>query len=268
MKTPITYYGGKQTMLPYIRPLIPEHDIYCEPFAGGAAVFFDKEPTKINVINDLNSELINFYRVITLHPNEFKNEVLQTLHSRDQHKYASYIYHNPLYFTNIQRAWAVWCLSQQSFSGILTGGFSTNKKGSSKPQKIQNAKLVFCDELKELLEKTTIECDDAFKVIKRYDNIKSFFFLDPPYIDANMGHYSGMFDENDLKELLNICTNLEGKFLLTMYPNDLIKRYADENDWIIHIVNRQVSACDKDHRRKQDEWMICNYIKIDENEKI
>ncbi|MFR9166830.1 MAG: DNA adenine methylase [Dysgonomonas sp.] len=119
MKTPITYYGGKQTMLKYIRPLIPAHTIYCEPFAGGAPVFFDKEPAKVNVINDLNSELINFYRVIVTRPDDFKKEVLQTLHSRGQHSHAGYIYSHAGYFTDVQRAWAIWMLSKSSFNLFL-----------------------------------------------------------------------------------------------------------------------------------------------------
>ena len=57
MKTPITYYGGKQSMLSIILPMIPEHNLYCEPFFGGGAVFFAKEPSKIEVINDTNRVL-------------------------------------------------------------------------------------------------------------------------------------------------------------------------------------------------------------------
>jgi DNA adenine methylase len=74
-----------------------------------------------------------------------------------------------------------------------------------------------------------------------------------------MGHYSGMFNEQNLKELLELCTTLQGKFMLTMYPKDIIKEFADNNSWHIHEVERQVSACAKEHRRKQVEWMVVNY---------
>jgi len=259
MKTPITYYGGKQTMLKYIKPLIPIHNLYCEPFAGGAPVFFDKLPAKVNIINDLNKELINFYRVIVSQPEDLKREVLCTLHSRVQHKHAGYIYQNPLYFSEVQRAWAIWVLSNQSFSGILTSSFSIEKNRGAKARKIKNAKLVFCDELRELLEKATIECNDAFAVIKKYDTSESFFFLDPPYVGCDMGHYSGMFDDSSLEKLLRLCSDLKGRFMLTMYPNEIIKRYSDENGWIIHSVERRVSASNKEKKRKQIEWMVCNY---------
>ena len=60
MKTPITYYGGKQGMIKDILQLIPQHNTYTETFAGGAAVLFAKDPAQINVVNDLNGEIVNF----------------------------------------------------------------------------------------------------------------------------------------------------------------------------------------------------------------
>jgi DNA adenine methylase len=259
MKTPISYYGGKQRMLHHICPLIPNHNLYCEPFAGGAAVFFAKEPAKVNVINDLNSELINFYRVIVSQPEEFRREVLQTLHSREQHKHAGYIYNNPDYFTEVQRAWAIWVLSKISYVSRLDNCFGYDKAEGRLPKKIENAKLVFTDELRELLEKATIECDDAFKVIKRYDTPATFHFIDPPYVGSNMGHYANMFNDQNLKELLELCETLQGKFMLTMYPNEDIQTFAERNGWVIHRVERQVSACAAAHRKKQEEWMVCNF---------
>lgn len=64
LKPPLTYYGGKQLMLKNILPIIPEHEIYNEPFFGGGALFFAKEPSKIEFINDISGEIVNFYRVI------------------------------------------------------------------------------------------------------------------------------------------------------------------------------------------------------------
>lgn len=55
LKTPITYYGGKQMMCGKIVPLIPKHRLYCEPFAGGAAIYFAKEPSELEVLNDTNT---------------------------------------------------------------------------------------------------------------------------------------------------------------------------------------------------------------------
>jgi DNA adenine methylase len=68
-----------------------------------------------------------------------------------------------------------------------------------------------------------------------------------------------MFNEQNFAELLELCTKLQGKFMLTMYPDNIIQQYADKTGWIIHKVVRQVSACKAESRRSQEEWMICNY---------
>ncbi|MEA4916303.1 DNA adenine methylase [Proteiniphilum sp.] len=260
MRTPITYYGGKQTMLKHIVPLIPAHNIYVESFAGGAAVFFAKQPSQMDVINDLNGELINFYRTIVSNFDELKKEIDRTLHSRFQHETAWFIYEHPDYFSNVQRAWAVWVLSKMGFAGQLSNSFGFDKSEGRQAKKVDFAKEAFTVELKRRLEATTIESDDAFRIIARYDTPDTFHFIDPPYVGSDMAHYAGMFDEHDLDRLLQLCVTLQGKFMLTMYPNDNIHSYADRFGWIIHTVERQLSASKKiESRRKQEEWIVCNY---------
>ena len=85
MRTPISYYGGKQTMLKHILPLIPSHKIYTEAFCGGAAVLFAKRPAEAEIINDINMELTNFYWCAQVYYSDLKHEIDKTLHSRDLH---------------------------------------------------------------------------------------------------------------------------------------------------------------------------------------
>ncbi|MCK6648724.1 MAG: DNA adenine methylase, partial [Bacteroidia bacterium] len=119
MKTPISYYGGKQKLASTILKLIPKHKLYCEPFIGGAAIYFAKEPSAVEVINDVNKELVNFYRMVQTEFVALETEIRITLHSRDLHRKAKVIYDNPDMFTEIKRAWAVWVLSTQSFASGL-----------------------------------------------------------------------------------------------------------------------------------------------------
>jgi DNA adenine methylase len=261
MQTPITYYGGKQRMLKHILPLVPAHNLYCEPFAGGAALFFSKEPVAVNVINDLNSELITFYRVVATRPEAFCELVTQTLNSREQHAHAWHIYNHPVFFTDAQRAWAVWVLSKQGFGGQLSSSFGFDRTEGKRPRKILNAKMLVVDDgLKKLLETATIECDDAPTIIRRFDYEEAFHFIDPPYVGSNMGHYAGMFNEQNLVELLDLCATLKGKFMLTMFPNETIRIYAEKHAWFIHKIERAISACKAEYRRRQEEWMVVNYI--------
>jgi DNA adenine methylase len=96
-----------------IIPLIPEHVLYCEPFAGGAAIFFAKKQSELEVLNDTNRELINFYRVVRDDFISLEKEVKITLNSRDLYRKASVIYNNPDLFSDLKRAWALWVLSSQ-----------------------------------------------------------------------------------------------------------------------------------------------------------
>ena len=103
MKTPITYYGGKQTVLNHILPMIPKHNVYTEAFAGGAAVFFAKDPVKVEVINDINGELMNFYRILKQNSKALYDEIDASVHSRNLHTYARFIYTYPEFFSQVKR---------------------------------------------------------------------------------------------------------------------------------------------------------------------
>lgn len=257
MKTPITYYGGKQTLLKHILPLIPKHDLYTEAFCGGAAVLFAKRPATAEIINDLNGELINFYWVAQVYYTDLKREIDRTLHSRDMHAHATHIYTYPHFFEPVQRAWAVWALSKLSFASMLDGTFGYDM-GGTMVKKVRNAREDFTEYLCKRLENVTIENRDALSVIECYDIPGAFHFVDPPYVGSDCGHYTDTFDDVDLERLLCLLERLQGKFMLTMFPNDMIAAFADKNNWFIHRVERTISAS-KESRRKQEEWMVCNY---------
>lgn len=101
MRTPVTYYGGKQKLVSKILPLIPKHLLYVEPFIGGGAIFFAKPPSHAEVINDTNKELINFYSVLQNRFVELEKIVAVTLHSRRLHRDAQVIYDSPHLFDEI-----------------------------------------------------------------------------------------------------------------------------------------------------------------------
>ena len=146
MKTPISYYGGKQTLAPIILELIPEHKIYCEPFLGGAAVYFAKKPSKVEVINDTNSELINFYEVVKNDFSALEKEIAITLHSRAKHRQAQVIYDNPDMFDRVKRAWAVWMLANISYGCKLDAAFGYDRAGCAS-KKLANKRKNFTEHL-------------------------------------------------------------------------------------------------------------------------
>lgn len=266
MKTPITYYGGKQTMLKYILPLIPPHKIYTEAFCGGAAVLFAKRPADCEVVNDLNRALVNFYLVTKKHYAMLKAEIDATLHCRDQHAHALHISQYPEFFSPAQWAWAVWTLSKTAFASMQDGCFGYNRMGTT-ALKVKNAADEFTEMICGRLRDVTIENDDALKIISRYDTDDAFHFVDPPYVNSDCGHYQGMFTNADMLALVELLEQVKGKFMLTMFPYKAIEDAATKNSWVIHRVERTISAS-KDSRRKQEEWIVCNYAKSDVNGQI
>ena len=244
-------------MLKHILPLIPKHQLYTEAFCGGCAVLFAKSPVDGEVINDVNRGLVNFFLVAKRHYSLLKEEIDGTLHCRDQHAHAVHINAYPEFFSPAQWAWAVWTLSKLSFASKQDGTFGYDRAGTT-ALKIANAKDEFTELLCTRLENVTVENDHALRVIERYDCPGAFHFVDPPYINSDCGHYQGSFNERDMDELLCLLERVQGKFMLTMFPYVPIEATAQRNGWIIHRVERTITAS-KENRRKQEEWMVCNY---------
>lgn len=118
MKTPIKYWGGKQQLADKIIAIIPPHTCYVEPFFGGGAVFFKKPLSKVEIINDLNDNMINFYKTVKRDFDSLHDEVDVTLYSEYQFREAKELWLKGG-DSKVMRAWAVFVLSHQSFSGNL-----------------------------------------------------------------------------------------------------------------------------------------------------
>ena len=257
MKTPITYYGGKLSLLPKILPLIPKHDLYCEPFIGGAAVFFAKQKAKVEVINDINGEVVNFYQVLQNDFNALQKEIKTTLHSRDLHRRAQVIYSNPDMFDCIKRAWAVWVLANMSFNNALDTGFTRSTDGKFS-RRVASNRDQFSDELAERISGVQIECRDALKVIEMNDAPESFFYVDPPYVGACQGHYDG-YTQEDFNALLELLGNIKGKFLLSSYRNEVLTQAVKLHGW--HQIEIKVNSnpMGNDKSRTKVEVLTANY---------
>ena len=265
MKTPISYYGGKLSLLSKIIPLIPEHSLYCEPFTGGAAVFFAKQKVRLEVINDINGELINFYKVLQDDFPALQKEICATLHSRTTHRHAQVVYENPDMFDRIKRAWAVWTLANMSFNNTLNSGFSRSTSGKI-TRKIVSKRSQFTEELCQRISGTQIECRDALKVIEENDTLTSFFYVDPPYVGACQGHYDG-YSQEDFNALIAVLTTLKGKFLLSSYRNEALSQAVKQNNWHQIEIKMKTNPAGKQQVHTKIEVLTANYpIGVDTEE--
>ena len=256
LKTPISYYGGKQQLSQIILNLLPAHELYCEPFCGGAAIFFAKEPALVEIINDTNREIINFFKMAQTDFTSLEKLVRITMHSRSQHHDAHVIYNNPHMFSEIKRAWAVWVLANQSVNSIIDNSWGYERKTNKITQKTTNKKIQFTEDIAIRLQNVQIECADAIYIIKSRDCENAFFYCDPPYINTCQGHYDG-YTEDDYRKLLDTLSTIKGKFLLSSFPSDILTEYIKKHGWISEEIVMRCTASKS--RKKKTEVLTRNY---------
>lgn len=259
IRTPITYYGGKQTMLTTIMPIIPPHRIYVEPFFGGGAVFFAKSPSYLEVINDSNNRLITFYEVMRDRFDELNELITTTLHSETMYLKAKDIYNNRISGSELEIAWSVWVLTNMSFTGNINGGWKwcNGKPGSHSGRYIKKRSNEF-KQLHHRLSDVQISSRDALKVIIDRDTPDTFFYLDPPYPGTMQKHYSG-YSMKAFVELLEIIQHIKGKFLLSNFWSQTLKVYSINNDWDVIRVTKQSKVSNFQHSKYKTEILVRNY---------
>ena len=255
IKTPIRYYGGKQKILKHILPFLPDHKVYCEPFFGGGAVFFAKRPVRNEVINDRNPFVMNFYRIAQERFLDLQAKISSTLHSRHVYEQAVHMYHFPDFYGELDKAWAFWVVCHMCF--LTIGDNFLYSKIKNAAAVTANKRAQFTSSIQRRLSRTTIECADALDMIRRFDSEHCFFYVDPPYMNACQGHYSG-YTEAQYEQLLERLAQIQGKFLLSAYPDALLEKAAKKHKWTLRAFVMQKSASRSKNTRKV-EILASNY---------
>jgi DNA adenine methylase len=210
----IGWPGGKTRMLKYILPEIPQHTQYCEVFGGGLAVFLSKPPSSLEVINDINGDLIAFYRNAKLHLEALLGELDLVLNSRQEFE----DYGRQPGLTEIQRA-ARWFIRNKLSFGGMGGTFAITR---TQPLPSRNARLLAIRSLSNRLDKTTIEHLSWDKLLDTYDHEEGFFFMDPPYLDSGGQAYAG-WSEHELQRFCDRVKKMRGQWMVTFQDCEQIR---------------------------------------------
>jgi len=258
LKPPFSYYGGKQTLASTIVKLIPPHRLYCESFAGGAAVFFAKNPSEMEVINDYNNAIVKFYRAIKTDYAILKMLIEQTPNSRSIHRESAFVLKNAEHFSDLKVAWAVWVQTNMSFTSKMFAGYAYAVGKNSQALKLINKKLAFNKKLQKRFDMVDIESNDAIKVISSRDREDTFHYVDPPYYNSNCGHYAG-YTLEDYTKLLSTLENVKGKFLLSSYPSEVLNEFVKRNGWYQHIITKKIVCTKGDRTKDKQEVLTANY---------
>lgn len=208
---PLAYIGGKNRLASQIIPLLPAHTTYVEPFAGGAQVFFHKEPSKVEVLNDLDYDIVNFFRVCQWHYEELIRFLHFCLISRKWHALAAAA--NPESLTDVQRAARFFYLQKNSFGGLVVRQkyhYGVIQRPNYNPERIPEV----IESAHERLKHVQIECLPYEEILGRYDRPGTLFYLDPPYWDRKL--YKFNFATEDFVRLKDRLKGIKGKFVLSL----------------------------------------------------
>jgi DNA adenine methylase len=213
------YAGSKGAIADCIIALMPPHKVYIEPFAGSASVFLKKQPSAVEVLNDINGDLMNFYRVCQCHPHELMRCLHFHLPSRQW--FALWKNTGNQGLTDVMRAVKFFYLQMNAFGGQVIGQhFGTTKY---RAPLFSNSRITGTIEgLHKRLERTYIEQLPYQEILRRYDGTDSLFYLDPPYF-LKRRSYQVEFQWSDYVELKELLVALKGQFILSINDSERIR---------------------------------------------
>lgn len=207
----IPWLGGKRRLAKHILPLFPSHTCYVEPFAGGAALFFLKTPSTVEVLNDCNNELISLYRVLQHHLEEFIRHFKWSLVSRQMFEWLKITHPDTL--TDIQKAARFYYLQRLAFGGKISS--RTFGTAATSPPKLNLLRIE--EDLSQAhlrLSRCYVEHLDWQKCIEKYDRPGTLFFLDPPYWQTE--GYGVDFPFEKYHAIAETMRRIKGKAILTI----------------------------------------------------
>lgn len=251
MNSFISWIGGKKLLRNKIIEQFPDEksfERYIEVFGGAGWVLFAKERhAKMEVFNDINSDLINLYRVVKYHPEALQKELDWMFVSREQFS-ACISQLKAEGMTDIQKAARFYCIIKNSFG-------ANQRSFSLSPRNMQET-ISYLSQVSKRLNKVVIENQDFEKIIKTYDRPKSLFYLDPPYYEAEK-YYPDRFQPEDHVRLKEALERIQGKFVLSYNDCPEIKElYKGYN---ILETDRSSNLTAKNKPERYKELIIKNY---------
>ena len=225
LKKPFAWYGGKFALAPLLVELLPVHMTYCEVFGGSGALLFAKTPGRLEVFNDLDSGVVNFFRVLR-DPEQagaLQHQLELTPYAREE--YYDCLKHWRLSDNPVEKARQWYAAVMQSMnSSIRATGWSSTKKPGSNPAQAWTNNIANLGTLVGRLSHVQIDQRDFEQVIHAYDSPSTCFYLDPPYLPETRRKqrcYDYEMSEADHERMLSCILQIKGMVLLSGYKHSL-----------------------------------------------
>lgn len=240
MKAPFPWFGGKHYQSGYLLELFPKHHTYCEVFGGSAALLFRKSPSKVEIYNDVNDDLVNFFRVLR---SRRKTRKLAWLLRHTPYSRSEFLrLRDVRYIGEVQSAWRFFYITSLAYSGrsmplSFSAGVVKNYSGC------YYNKINRLESYVERIKTVHVECLDWERCIGMYDSDNTLFFLDPPYVPETRrsGEYEYEMLSDDHIRLVDKLLKIKGKVLLCGYDNEIYHR-LEKNGWKTMTYEVQCSA--------------------------
>lgn len=248
----VPWIGGKRRLAKHILPLFPAHTCYVEPFCGAAALYFLKTPSKTEVINDINGELVNLYRVVKHHLEEFIRQFKWALVSRQIYKWLQDTPEETL--TDIQRAARFYYLKKQAFGGkVADHTFGTSTTSAPRFNLLRIEEELSMAHLR--LSRTLIEHLDWHQCIERYDRPHTLFYCDPPYWGTE--GYGVEFGLENYDHMADLARRIKGKMIISV--NDIPEMRQVFNGLNMQSVDISYNLKVTGKPSPKKELVICNF---------
>lgn len=264
------WYGGKFSHLDWLLPLLPETFHYCEPFGGSAAVLLNRKPSPVETYNDIDGELVNFFRVLRDNPEGLSRAIGLTPFAREELRIACE--EIPADLSDLERARRFFVRARQVRTGLAqtasVGRWAhcklTSRAGMAGAVSRWLGSIDDLAEIAQRLLRVQIENAPAIEVIKRYDSEQTLFYCDPPYphdsrSDVNAYRYE-MTDE-DHRILAQVLHNVKGRVALSGYHSKLMDELYGDWTYVEAQVKKAHSTNTRPDNSKRDrvEVLWVNY---------
>jgi DNA adenine methylase len=228
------WYGGKYSHLNWLLPLLPHAHHYCEPFGGSAAVLLNRKPSPVETYNDIDGEVVNFFRVLRDHTDELVKAIAMTPFARQEFA-LSVSNHTTEEVSDIERARRFFVRARQVRTGLAQTASigrwanckQTSRAGMAGAVSRWLGGIEGLPEIADRLLRVQIENRSAIEVIALYDSPNTLFYCDPPYphearTDAKAYGYEMTDSEHVV--LADVLKKIKGKAAISSYRCDLMDK--------------------------------------------
>ncbi len=258
------YYGGKNRHLAEILPLLPAADHYCEPFAGSAAVLLNRAPSPIETLNDLNGDIVNFFRILRDHPAELIGRLELTPYARAEFYTAWEYSADPI--EQARRFFIRVTMDIAKAGARKDRSFSTNYKYDRSqfayaPHNMLT-KVQGLVQVVERLKSVQIENRPALELIKKYDRPKTLFYCDPPYLSktrTSSNDYVFEMTTDDHAELAAVLNAVKSMVALSGYDHPLMDEFYPPCKWYKNAFQTRRVPMSRSGALRRQEILWTNY---------